>query len=100
MRNFVPYWCNGAAVKTPDGKPGTTYDAGPYDGYEWVEKLGRGIAKIRPTNYSQYAIWGKCGNDLRHNETTGSIYRVLNTTVRHRREAARRILAHLCNAHL
>ncbi len=68
MRNFVPYWCNGAAVKTPDGKPGTTYDAGPYDGYEWVEKLGRGIAKIRPTNYSQYAIWGKCGNDLRHNE--------------------------------
>ena len=24
MRNFVPYWCNGAAVKTPDGKNGTT----------------------------------------------------------------------------
>ena len=68
MRNFVPYWCNGAAVKTPDGKQGTTYDAGPYEGYEWVEKLGRGIAKIRPTNYSQYAIWGKCGNDIRHND--------------------------------
>lgn len=68
MRNFVPYWCNGAAVRTPDGKQGTTYDAGPYDGYEWVEKLGRGIAKIRPTNYSQYAIWGKCGNDVRHND--------------------------------
>ncbi|WP_081352629.1 RagB/SusD family nutrient uptake outer membrane protein [Bacteroides ovatus] len=68
MRNFVPYWCNGSAVKTPDGKQGTTYDAAPYDGYEWVEKLGRGIAKIRPTNYSQYAIWGKCGSDLRHNE--------------------------------
>lgn len=68
MRNFVPYWCNGAAVKTPDGKQGTTYDAGPYEGYEWVEKLGRGIAKICPTNYSQYAIWGKCGNDIRHND--------------------------------
>lgn len=68
MHNFVPYWCNGAAVKTPDGKQGTTYDAGPYEGYEWVEKLGRGIAKIRPTNYSQYAIWGKCGNDIRHND--------------------------------
>ena len=67
MRNFVPYWCNGADVKTPDGKQGTTYDAGPYDGYEQVELLGRGIAKIRPTNYSQYDIWGNCGNDLRHN---------------------------------
>lgn len=29
--------------------------------------MGRGIAKIRPTNYSQYDIWGNCGNDLRHN---------------------------------
>ena len=67
MRNFVPYWSNGAVVKTPDGKQGTTYDAGPYDGYEQVELLGRGIAKIRPTNYSQYDIWGNCGNDLRHN---------------------------------
>ena len=68
MRNFVRYWCNGAAVMTPVGIQGTTYDAGPYEGYEWVEKLGRGIAKIRPTNYSQYAIWGKCGNDIRHND--------------------------------
>lgn len=67
MRNFVPYWSNGAAVKTPDGKQGTTYDAGVYDGSEQVEKLGRGIAKIRPTNYSQYNIWSKCGGDLRHN---------------------------------
>lgn len=67
MRNFVPYWSNGAAVRTPDGKQGTTYDAGPYDGYEEVEKYGRGIAKIRPTNYAQYAIWRNCGNDMRHN---------------------------------
>lgn len=67
MRNFVPYWSNGAAVMTPDGKQGTTYDAGPYDGYEQLEKYGRGIAKIRPTNYGQYAIWDNCGNDMRHN---------------------------------
>ena len=67
MRNFVPYWSNGADVQTPDGKQGTTYDAGPYDGYSLVETLGRGIAKIRPTNYSQYEIWANCGNDLRHN---------------------------------
>lgn len=67
IRNFVPYWSNGAAVRTPDGKQGTTYDAGPYDGYEQVEKYGRGIAKIRPTNYSQYAIWRDCGDDMRHN---------------------------------
>jgi hypothetical protein len=68
MRNFVPYWSNGAAVKTPDGKNGTTYDAAPYDGYKLVEELGRGIAKIRPTNYGQYALWKNCGDDLRHNE--------------------------------
>ena len=68
MRNFVHYWSNGAAVKTPDGKNGTTYDAAPYDGYEQVEELGRGIAKIRPTNYGQYALWKNCGADLRHNE--------------------------------
>lgn len=67
MRNFVPYWSNGADVRTPDGKSGTTYDAGPYDGYSLLDTLGRGIAKIRPTNYGQYEIWSGCGNDLRHN---------------------------------
>jgi hypothetical protein len=67
MRNFVPYWCNGADVKTPDGKNGTTYDAGPYDGYSLLDTLGRGIAKIRPTNYGQYEIWRNCNQDMRHN---------------------------------
>jgi len=66
MRNFVPYWSNGGVVKTPDGKQGTTYDAAPYDGYEEVDSLGRGIAKIRPSNYGQYEIWENCGADLRH----------------------------------
>lgn len=67
MRNFVPYWSNGSAIRTPDGKPGTTYDAAPYAGYEQLDSLGRGIAKIRPTNYSQYEIWSGAGNDLRRN---------------------------------
>lgn len=67
MRNFVPYWSNGGIVKTPDGKQGTTYDAAPYDGYEEVDSLGRGIAKIRPSNYGQYDIWQDCGTDIRHN---------------------------------
>lgn len=68
MRNIVPYWSNGAAVKTPDGKQGTTYDAGPYDGYEQVAELGRGLAKIRPTNYSQYELWKNSGTDIRRND--------------------------------
>lgn len=68
MRNFVPYWSNGATVRTPDGLPGTTYDAAPYDGYELLDSLGRGIAKIRPTNYHQYEIWSGAGDDLRRND--------------------------------
>ncbi|MDR0429391.1 MAG: RagB/SusD family nutrient uptake outer membrane protein [Tannerellaceae bacterium] len=68
MRNFVPYWSNGSSVRTPDGKQGTTYDAAPYPGYELLDSLGRGIAKIRPTNYSQYEIWSNAGNDMRYNQ--------------------------------
>lgn len=67
MYNFVPYWCNGSSVKTPDGKPGTTYDAGTYQGSELVNFLGKGNAKIRPSNYAQYEIWANCGSDIRHN---------------------------------
>lgn len=68
MSNFVPYWCDGSNVRTPDGKPGTTYDAGTYNGSELVNTLGKGNAKIRPSNYAQYEIWGKCGKDIRHND--------------------------------
>ncbi|SEA36518.1 Starch-binding associating with outer membrane [Arachidicoccus rhizosphaerae] len=67
MRNLVPYWSNGSSVKTPDGKQGTTYDVSPYDGYDEVAKLGRGIAKIRPSNYYQYEVWANSGTDMRHN---------------------------------
>ncbi len=68
MRNFVPYWSNGAVVRTPDGKQGTTYDAAPYPGYELLDSLGRGIAKIRPSNYGQYEIWQNAGTDMRFNK--------------------------------
>lgn len=67
-RNFVPQWHAGSKVKTPDGKQGTTDASGVYDGYEQLEELGRGLAKIRPTNYAQYELWSNCGSDLRHNE--------------------------------
>lgn len=66
-RNFVPQWHAGSKVKTPDGKNGTTDSKGIYDGYEQLEELGRGLAKIRPTNYAQYELWNDCGNDMRHN---------------------------------
>ena len=66
-RNFVPQWHAGAKVKTPDGKNGTTDAKGIYDGYEQLELLGRGLAKIRPTNYAQFGIWKDCGTDMRHN---------------------------------
>lgn len=67
-RTFSPQWHSGSKVKTPDGKNGTTDAKGVYDGYEQLEFLGRGLAKIRPTNYAQFAIWDNCGDDMRHND--------------------------------
>ncbi len=67
-RNFVPRWYDGAKMKTPDGKQGTTDASGIYDGYEELEYLGRGLAKIRPTNYAQYELLKDKGNDIRYNE--------------------------------
>ncbi len=66
-RNFVPQGHAGSKMKTPDGKNGTTDASGIYSGYEQLEFLGRGLAKIRPTNYAQFALWDKCGDDMRHN---------------------------------
>jgi len=66
-RNFCPQWHSGSKVKTPDGKQGTTDASGIYGGYEELEFLGRGLAKVRPTNYAQYTLWNNCSNDLRHN---------------------------------
>lgn len=91
-RNFVPQWHAGSKMKTPDGKNGTTDASGTYDGYEQLELLGRGLAKIRPTNYAQYELWKNCGDDMRHNSNTGSISHVSTTIFRHLKEAAVNIL--------
>lgn len=68
MRNAVPYWASGSII-TPDGKQGTSFplsgDAkGSY--LDNNELCGRGIGRLRPTNYLQYTIWtDKESNDLR-----------------------------------
>ena len=70
MANYVPMW-NNNVVKTPSGKTGfaVTPDAGDVTVgiVEDVNKTyGRGIARVRPTNYFQYTIWtDKEKNDLR-----------------------------------
>lgn len=66
-RNFGPRWYDNS-TKTPDGKKGCTDASGIYDGYEQLEFLGRGLAKIRPTYYAEFGIWNNCGDDMRHND--------------------------------
>lgn len=50
---WCQYW-----VSTKIGYPGTAaYDS-----------TGRGVAYVRPTNYTNYTIWRNAGNDIRNNE--------------------------------
>ena len=70
MANCVPMW-NNNVVKTPSGKTGFAVTPDSKDVtagiVEDVNKTyGRGIARVRPTNYFQYTIWTeKEKNDLR-----------------------------------
>lgn len=68
MRNGVPFW-NSGNVKTPDGAAGTSRepDKDETDPEMDLNKTyGRGIGRLRPTNYYQYTIWTeKEKNDLR-----------------------------------
>ena len=68
MRQGVPYW-NSGSIKTPDGQVGTSVSlaAEETDPSMDMNKLyGRGIGRLRPTNYFQYTIWTeKEKNDLR-----------------------------------
>ncbi|MDR2627423.1 MAG: RagB/SusD family nutrient uptake outer membrane protein [Dysgonamonadaceae bacterium] len=68
MRNGVPYWAAGYII-TPDGKTGTTiYVSDDLVGTYMDNNTlyGRGIGRLRPTNYLQYTIWtDKEKNDLR-----------------------------------
>lgn len=69
MRNALPYWAKGAAIKTPDGKTGTAITPHSSDKYSEIDNdynVGRGIGVCRSTNYYQYDIWtDKEKNDLR-----------------------------------
>lgn len=62
MRNALPYWAKGGAIKTPDGKTGTAIAPDEADKNTEIDndtKYGRGIGTCRPTNYYQYEIWGE-----------------------------------------
>lgn len=69
MRNGLPYWAKGGAIKTPEGKTGTAIVPDKADKGTIIDndsKYGRGIGTCRPTNYYQYEIWtAKEKNDLR-----------------------------------
>lgn len=61
MRNCVPFWFNN--INTPAGNRGTIDTYGIE--IDQVVKFGRGIGRLRPTDYSQNQIWDD-KNDLRH----------------------------------
>ena len=71
MRETTPYWGGAGKTKTPTGQTGTTDQplGAKVGGFpveiDLVAKYGRGIAKIRPSPYSQYDLWDD-PNDMRH----------------------------------
>lgn len=69
MRNALPYWAKGAAIKTPEGKNGTAISCDRAEAQSSIDNdynCGRGIGTMRPTNYYQYEIWtDKEKNDMR-----------------------------------
>jgi hypothetical protein len=68
MRQGAPYW-NSASIKTPDGQTGTSVALAAEEtnpDMDMNKMYGRGIGRLRPTNYFQYTIWtNKEKNDLR-----------------------------------
>lgn len=69
MRNALPYWAKGAAIRTPEGQTGTQITPHSSDLHTNIDNdynVGRGIGTCRPTNYYQSDIWtAKEANDLR-----------------------------------
>lgn len=58
-RNGVPFW-NSGNVKTPDGAQGTSINIASDETdpeLDLNKSYGRGIGRLRPTNYFQYTIW-------------------------------------------
>lgn len=71
MRQTTPFWGGAGKIKTPTGQAGLTDQSlgAKVAGYtveiDQVSKYGRGIAKIRPSTYSQFDLWDDVG-DMRH----------------------------------
>lgn len=74
MRNVVPNYGQTGLIKTPNGANGMSDAAGREIGL--VEMYGRGVARIRPTYYSQSGVWTYNGvedfTDYRHRTDNGN----------------------------
>ncbi|NDV59692.1 RagB/SusD family nutrient uptake outer membrane protein [Bacteroides sp. 519] len=74
MYNAIPNFGQTGAIKTPNGANGLSDAAKNEIGL--VEKYGRGIARVRPTYYSQKQVWVTNGvedfNDYRHRTDNGN----------------------------
>lgn len=79
MRIFGPNW-NSGTLTTPDGKQAAnrfaSTNANYQAKYDYARALGRGIATISASYYSQHPMWVVNGvedkQDLRHNSTVGN----------------------------
>lgn len=71
MRFTVPFWAATGAIGilTPDGKLGLDISTEYID---YRKTYGRGIAIIRPTDYSQHGLWLNDSTDLRHSVKHGN----------------------------
>ena len=62
MRDLVPCWWNANTINDPDGKRGTMDKV---TGQPQIGQVGRGIGRVRTTNYFNYEIWDS-RTDYRH----------------------------------
>lgn len=71
MRNCVPFWvANGAiGIMTPDGQQGMNISTEYLD---YRKTYGRGVARLRPTDYAQHGLWVGDPTDLRHDSQSGN----------------------------
>jgi len=74
MRNVVPNYAASGVIKTPDGANAMSDKSGLEIGL--IEKYGRGVARVSPSNYSEREIWIMNGEmdwqDGRHNRDNGN----------------------------
>lgn len=71
MRNAVPFWPAAGAIgiMTPDGKQGMDISTNHFN---YKKTYGRGVARMRPTNYNQFGLWENDTTDLRHSAKHGN----------------------------